>query len=114
MIISTVTSPARVIAFSMPEHLVGLGGREHRRRLVEDHEAAPQVELLEDLDLLLLARGEAARPAASRSSAERHRLHEGGEPLALVAASARRAGTSSRAITRFSATVMLGTSVKCW
>ena len=24
------------------------------------------------------------------------------------------AGTSSRAITRFSATVMLGTSVKCW
>ena len=40
------------------EHLVGLAGRQHRGRLVQDQEAALQIELLQDLALLPLAGGD--------------------------------------------------------
>jgi hypothetical protein len=43
------------------EHLVGLLRRQHRGRLVEDQQARLQVELLQQLELLLLAGGEAGR-----------------------------------------------------
>ncbi len=42
------------------EDLVRLVGRQHARRLVEDQDAPPEEELLEDLDFLLLARGQRA------------------------------------------------------
>ena len=66
------------------EHLAGLGGREHGGRLVEDHEPPPEVELLQDLDLLLLARGE-PRDRPIEVEPERNRGHERGEaaPLGL-------------------------------
>ena len=57
------------------EDLVGLAGGEHRRRLVEDQDARGQIELLEDLDLLLLA----GRQRADRRleiDRERHVLQE--------------------------------------
>ena len=66
------------------EDLVGFRGRQHGGRLVEDHEAAGEIELLQDLDLLLLARGE-ARDGPIEVELERDRLHEAGEPLALAA-----------------------------
>ena len=37
------------------EHLVGLAGRQHRSRLVEDQETLLQIEKLQDFELLLLA-----------------------------------------------------------
>ena len=40
------------------EHLVGFGRRQHRGRLVQDQEAALQIELLEDLALLAFAGGD--------------------------------------------------------
>ena len=66
-----------------PQHLVGLGRRQHRGRLVEDHEAAFQVELLEDLDLLLLARRQ-PRHRRIEVDVERHRGHERGQPRPLL------------------------------
>ncbi len=53
------------------EHLVGLVGREHRGRLVEDEEAALQIELLQDFGLLLFARGEGGDGCVERHG-ERH------------------------------------------
>jgi hypothetical protein len=50
---------------SSAQHLVGLVRRQHRGRLVEDQQAL-QVELLEDLELLLLAGRE--RPRACRAA----------------------------------------------
>ena len=96
------------------EHLVGLAGGEHRGRLVEDHDAPRAGRAASGSRPSASRPPRAARPGASRSSAERHRGHERGEALALLAPVDHATGTSSRAMTRFSATVMLGTSVKCW
>jgi hypothetical protein len=60
------------------QHLVGLGRRQDRGGLVQDHEATAQVELLEDLDLLLLTGGQ-ARDRAVEVEAERDGGHEGGQ-----------------------------------
>src|SRR5439155_6608111 len=64
------------------EDLVGLTRREHRRRLVEDQDAGGEIELLEDLDLLLLA----GRQRADRRleiDLERHVLQELVQPAML-------------------------------
>ncbi len=53
------------------QHLVGFIGRQHRRGLVEDEEALVEIEQLQDLELLLLARRQAPPPArrAARGTA---------------------------------------------
>ena len=66
VIISTVRSPRSRHAAQQAEHLVGLAGRQHRGRLVEDQEALVEIELLEDLELLLLAGGELAHRHVER------------------------------------------------
>ena len=68
------------------EHLVGLAGGQHRGRLVEDEEALVEIELLEDLELLLLAGGE-ARDRHVERHAERHAVEEGRERRASPSAS---------------------------
>ena len=70
----------------MAKHLVGLGGRQHRGRLVEDQEPPPEIELLEDLELLLLAGREPGDRLVERH-AERHAVHERREFCAARAAS---------------------------
>ena len=50
--------------------------RQYRGRLVQDQETPFQVELFEDFQFLLLARGETADHAVERKP-ERHRFHEG-------------------------------------
>ena len=95
------------------QHLVGLRRREHARRLVEDQDAVAEVELLQDLELLPLAGGE--RPDdARRIDLERHPLHERRAAPRAPCAQSMTIGRFARASTRFSATVMFGTSVKCW
>ena len=94
------------------EHLVGLAGRQHRGRLVEDEKALVEVELLEDLELLLLA-GREPRDRPVERNLERHAVEEGVERLALLAP-VDEAGASARLTTRFSAAVSAGTRVKCW
>ena len=111
-IISTVIFAALGHAAEQPEHLVGLARRQHRCRLVEDHEALVEIEQLQDLELLLLARRE-RRDLRVERHAERHALHEGVERLASRPQSMI-AGASAREMTRFSAAVRQGTSVKCW
>ena len=67
-----------------PEHLVGLRGSEDARRFVEDENAVAEVELLEDLELLALARGERADDARG-VDLERHVRHERPQVVALRA-----------------------------
>ena len=64
------------------EHLVGLAGRQHRSRLVEDQEALLQIEKLQDLELLLLA-GRERGDLLAQPHAERHAVHESFEPRLL-------------------------------
>ena len=66
----------------MAEHLVGFVGGEDRSRLVQDQEAAAEVELLEDLQLLLFASCQCPHRLIQRHL-ERHPGHEGGQRLAL-------------------------------
>ena len=66
------------------EHLVGLAGREHRGRLVEDEEAALEIELLEDLAFLPLA-GRDRRHLGAERNAERHAVEKGLELAGLLA-----------------------------
>jgi hypothetical protein len=66
------------------QHLVGLAGRQHGRRLVQDHHPALEVELLQDLHLLLLAGGQRAHRGVQRDL-EGHPLQEGGQALLLLA-----------------------------
>ena len=70
------------------QHLVGLAGRQHRGRLVEDQKAALQVELLEDLELLLLAGGRSPTPA--------RRAARGTACVAMKASSSLRLAAASR------------------
>jgi hypothetical protein len=56
VIISTGDRPRLRQRAHMAQHLVGLSRRQHRRRLVQDQEATAQIELLQDFQLLLLAR----------------------------------------------------------
>ncbi len=65
------------------EHLVGLARRQHRRRLVEEEQLPVQVELLQDLELLLLARRERAHRRRERHL-ERLARHELGERRVLA------------------------------
>ena len=60
------------------QHLVGLRRGQHRGRLVEDDDRAAEVELLQDLELLLLAGRQRVHGLAG-VEAERHLLHEGGD-----------------------------------
>ena len=95
------------------EHLVGLAGGQHRGRLVEDQEALFEIEQLEDFELLLLA-GRERRHRRVERHPERHAVHEGGRAAALSFFQSMIAGASAREMTRFSAAVRQGTSVKCW
>ena len=61
----------RAHAADHAQQFVGLLRREHGGRLVEDQHVALQIELLEQLDLLLLAGGQVADERA-RIDAERH------------------------------------------
>ena len=100
-------------AAQQAEHLVGLVRGQHRGRLVEDQELPLQPELLEDLGLLLLAGGQLVDPGTSSGTLNGIRAMK----ASSAAPSWRQlitAGTSSRDMTRFSATVIDGTSVKCW
>jgi hypothetical protein len=57
------------------QHLVRLARGHHRGRLIEDQEALVQIEKLEDLQLLLLARRQ-VRDLAVQPHPERHPVHE--------------------------------------
>ena len=111
VIIRMVRLPARDHVAQHAEHFVGFAGREHRGRLVENEKAALQIKLLEDLAFLPLAGGDGRNLGVERH-AERHAREKFVERLALARQSITE-GTSSRASTRFSVTVMAGTSVKC-
>ena len=107
--------PVRLEAPHDREELVRLLRREHRGRLVEDEEVGAAVERLQDLDALLLADGDVAdarrrvdgEPEALARARARARLGR-----ALVEEHAARVGSTPR--TMFSATVITGTSMKCW
>ncbi len=66
------------------QHLVGLLRRQHRGRLVEDQQAALEIELLQDLAFLPLA-GRERRHLDVERHAERHAREERLERLALLA-----------------------------
>ncbi len=66
------------------EHLVCFGWSQHARRLIQDDDPAPQIELLQDLELLLLA-GRKLSNAALRIDRKRHTLHERLDPGQLEA-----------------------------
>ena len=100
-------------AAQQAQHLVGLVGRQHRGRLVEDQELALQPELLEDLGLLPLAGGELVDPRPSSGTLNGIRARNASSAARSLRQSIT-AGTTSRDMTRFSATVIEGTSVKCW
>ena len=84
VIIRMVSSLRLTISRSMPEHFVGLAGREHRGRLVEDEKTALQIELLEDLAFLPLA-GRDRRHLGAERNAERHAVEKGLELGGLLA-----------------------------
>ncbi len=65
------------------ENLVGLLRREHRGRLVENQEAALEIDLLEDLDLLLLARRDRGDHGIERHL-EGHAGQKRAQPVALA------------------------------
>ncbi len=62
-------------AFQQAQNLIGLAGRQHRGRLVENQEALVEIEQLEDFELLLLAGGERGDGTVERH-AERHARQE--------------------------------------
>ena len=95
------------------EHLVGLRRRQHRGRLVQDQEAALQIELLEDLASSAARRREMSETLAPSGTLNGIRARKASSSF-ISFGQFTTAGTSSRASTRFSATVMAGTSVKCW
>ena len=71
----------------VPQHaqyFVGLPRRKHRGRLVENEEAALQIELLQDLAFLPLAGGDRRHLGAERN-AERHAVEKGFELAGLLA-----------------------------
>ena len=94
------------------EHLVRLARRQHRGRLVEDEEALVEIEQLQDLELLLLA-GRQARDRHVERHAERHPVEEGLQRPCVSLRQSMTPGASARLMTRFSAAVSDGTSVKC-
>ena len=75
VIMMTVMSLRCAMPREQAEHLVGLAGREHRGRLVEDQQALVEIEQLEDFELLLLAGGERGDRHVERH-AERHAVEE--------------------------------------
>ena len=95
--------------------LVDLGRREHRGRLVEDRASRAAVERLEDLHALRLADRELGddalrRPRRSPVVA----LSSVDLALGARAIEPPRRSCGSRPSTTFSATVSVGTSMKCW
>ncbi len=84
VIIRMVSSPATHHAAQHAQHLVGLAGRQHRGRLVQDQEAALQVKLLEDLAFLPLAGGDVGDLGIERHL-ERHPREKRFERLLLLA-----------------------------
>ena len=94
------------------QHLVGFARRQHRGRLVQDQESALQIELFQDFALLPLAGGDIGNPGIERNANGIRDRKASSSFFSFVQSTT--AGTSSRASTRFSATVMAGTSVKCW
>ena len=101
VIISAVISPRCAMSLQQAQDLVGLAGRQHRGRLVEDEEALIEIEQLQDFELLLLARGERGNRPVERH-AERHAGEERLEPVALLAPvdDARRVGAAGDEILR--------------
>ena len=112
MIISTVRSPRVRHVAEHAEHFVGLVGREHRGRLVEEQELVLQVELLADFQLSASRRRPATTPAR-RSADERHGADEVAETLRLLLPVDDRRHVGARQH-HVLGTVMFGTSVKCW
>ena len=113
VIIRMVRSPATTMARSMPSTSSAspgvsteVGSSRIRKRRFE-------VELLEDFALLPLAGGNVGDLGVQRHL-ERHARQKRLQLLRSPSPNSTTAGTSSRASTRFSATVMAGTSVKCW
>ena len=86
VIITTVISPRCAMCSQQPEDLVGLAGRQHRGRLVENKEALVEIEQLQDFELLLLARRQRGHRHVERH-AEGHPVEEGFEPPPLLSAS---------------------------
>ena len=76
-------SAARHHVTQHAEHLIGLTGRQHRGRFVEDEKTALQIKLLEDLAFLPLARGNRGNLCVERN-AERHAVQKRFERLALA------------------------------
>ena len=99
-------------AAQQAEHLVGLARRQHRGRLVEDQEALVEIEQLQDLELLLLARRQRGDRRVERH-AERHAVEEFLERALLLAPvdDGRRVGAADDEVL---GAVSEGTSVKCW
>ena len=76
-------SAARHHVAQHAEHFVGLAGREHRGRLVEDEKAALQIKLLEDFAFLPLAGGN-RRDFGVERNAKRHARQKFFQRLALA------------------------------
>ena len=111
-----IDRPCATSELQRAKQRVGLGRRQHRRRLVEDEDARVAIERLEDFDALALADRRGRRRVASGSTARPKSARE----LARCAR-ARRRRSSARLHERlcvpsamFSSTVMFSASVKCW
>ena len=76
------TAPGHAV--QQPEYFIGLAWRQHGGRLVKDQAALIEIELLDDLELLLLAGGEPRNRYIERHS-ERHMIEEGRKPRSLAA-----------------------------
>ena len=96
------------------EQVLRLLRGQHRGRLVEDQHLGAAEQRAQDLDALLLRRRRGPRPGASgRPRARSARTARATRrPAALWSSSGPLRGSAPS--TRFSATVMTGTSMKCW
>ena len=94
--------------------MVGLGGREHARGLVEDQDLGAAVKGLEDLHALLVADAQILHPRVG-IDVELVLLGQlAEEPARAGRARGAAAAPSSAPSTTFSSTEKFGTSLKCW
>ena len=107
MIIRTVSSPSLRHAAQQAQHLVGLAGVSTEVGSSRIRKRCSQVELLQDLELLLLA-GRRARDRRVERHPERHPRPGTPSSAARSLLQSMTAGTIGRDMTRFSATVMRG------
>ena len=113
-VISTTVTPRSFRVAQDAEQLVGLLRRQHRARLVEDQDARAAEQHLQDLDPLLLADRQVGDQRVGIDRAGRIRAPSRASSARAAARPPASSGPPSAPSTRFSSTVKVSTSMKCW